>query len=90
MTPQERIIIVVAEIQWLLDYRRKECEEIWGNVDWLELQDDIDKMNVMLDNIIELVHQTYTDKDKVNELLNKLLVYVHNTYEKDTTVSHSD
>ena len=80
MTPQERLILIIAEVQWILDYWNWECDDPSNTIDWLELQDDIDKISVMLDNAIWLVHQTYTDKDKVNELLNALLTYVHNNY----------
>ena len=60
MTPQEKIIIAVAEIQGYLDYRTNECEDWY--VDTEELSDDMYKMNNILNDVLNYVHLTYENK----------------------------
>lgn len=60
MTPQEKIIIAVAEVQGYLDYWQNECENDYA--DPAELSEDIDKMNKILNDVLNYVHLTY-EKD---------------------------
>lgn len=63
MTPQEKIIIAVAEVQGYLDYWQNECENEYA--DPAELSEDIDKMNKILDDVLNYVHLTY-EKETVS------------------------
>jgi hypothetical protein len=60
MTPQEKIIIAVAEVQGYLDYRSNECEDWYA--DPAELAEDINKMNNILNDVLDYVHLTYENK----------------------------
>ena len=60
MTPQEKIIIAVAEVQGYLDYRRNECEDWYA--DPAELAEDVNKMNNILNDVLNYVHLTYENK----------------------------
>lgn len=60
MTPQEKIIIAVAEVQGYLDYRSNECENWYA--DPAELAEDADKMNNILNDVLNYVHLTYENK----------------------------
>jgi len=60
MTPQEKIIIAVAEVQGYLDYRSNECEN--GYADPAELAEDMYKMNNVLNDVLDYVHLTYENK----------------------------
>jgi len=58
MTPQEKIIIAVAEIQGYFDYYQNEISS-QEYVDPAELDEDIVKMNSILNDVLSYVHQTY-------------------------------
>lgn len=60
MTPQEKIILAVAEVQGYLDYRSNECEN--GYTDTAELAEDMYKMNNILNDVLNYVHLTYERK----------------------------
>ena len=60
MSPQEKIILAVAEVQWYLDFRSNECEN--GYADPAELAEDMYKMNNILNDVLSYVHQTYERK----------------------------
>ena len=60
MTPQEKIIIAVAEVQGYLDYWQNECEDWYA--DPAELAEDINKMNNVLNDVLDYVHLTYENK----------------------------
>jgi len=64
MTPQEKIIIAIAEVQWLTDYREEECSSDWF-VDWAELQEDLFRIDKILEDVLNYVHQTY-EKETVS------------------------
>ena len=61
MTPQEKIIIAVAEVQWYLDYYQNEIKNE-EYVDLAELDEDITKMNNILNDVLNYTHHTYEDK----------------------------
>lgn len=56
MTPQEKIVLQVAELKWMLNYYEWECENDY--VDTLEFKEDIIRMDAMLDKILTLVWKT--------------------------------
>lgn len=60
MTPQEKIILAVAEVQGYLDYWQNECKNDYA--DPAELSEDIDKINNILNNVLNYVHLTYESK----------------------------
>ena len=58
MTPQEKIIVAIAEVQWLTDYRECECNSD-THVDSLELAEDLIRIDNILNDVLSYVHQTY-------------------------------
>ena len=60
MSPQEKIIIAVAEVQGFLDYWSNACAN-W-DIPNSELEDDLYKMNNILNDVLSYVHQTYERK----------------------------
>ena len=60
MTPQEKIIIAVAEVQWYLDYWINECDNDYANT--AELAEDMHKMNNILNDVLNYTHMTYENK----------------------------
>ena len=61
MTPQEKIILAVAEVQGYLDYYQSEIENK-EYVDPAELDEDIVKINNILNDVLNYVHLTYENK----------------------------
>lgn len=47
------IIDRIAICQWVLDYRSKECQS-W-HVDYLDLDNDITKLILLLDDVLNLI-----------------------------------
>lgn len=64
MTPQEKIIVAIAEVQWLTDYRESECNSD-THVNSVELQEDLFRIDNILNDVLSYVHQTY-EKETVN------------------------
>ena len=60
MTPQEKIILAIAEVQGYLDYWQNECKNDYA--DPAELSEDIDKINNILNDVLNYVHLTYENK----------------------------
>lgn len=61
MTPQEKIIVAIAEVQWLTDYRECECSSD-THVNAVDLQEDLFKIDNILNEVLTYVHQT-NEKD---------------------------
>ena len=53
---------MVADVQWVLAYWKDQCDEITGNVDWLELKEDIEKIDKQLNKVLDFLHKEY-EKD---------------------------
>ena len=64
MSPQEKIIIAVAEVQGFLDYWSNACAN--GDISNPELETDLYKMNNILNDVLSYVHQTYERKTTDN------------------------
>ena len=60
MAPQEKIVLQVAELKWMLDYYKWECKNDY--VDTLEFGEDIIRMDAMLDKILDFVWETLWKK----------------------------
>lgn len=69
MTPQEKIIVAIAEVQWLTDYRECECNSD-THVDSLELAEDLIRIDNILNEVLTYVHQT-NEKDTIINNPNK-------------------
>lgn len=65
MSPQEKIIVAVAEIQGLTDYREEECSSD-THVDAIALQEDLFRIDNILKEVLDYVHQTYEGKATKN------------------------
>ena len=50
------IIDKIALCQWLIDYWRKECGNM--SIDYLDLDNDLDKINVILNEILHSMNET--------------------------------
>lgn len=57
-----KIILMVADVQWVLSYWKDQCDEITGNVDGLELKEDIEKIDKQLNKVLNFLHKEY-EKD---------------------------
>lgn len=65
MTPQEKIIVAIAEVQWLTDYREEECSSD-THVDAIALQEDLFRIDSILNDVLTYVHQTNEKDTTIN------------------------
>lgn len=61
MTDQERIVLIIAELLWLIDYYTRECSSD-TYVDSLELAEDLCKMDDALKKVLDLLPKVYEEK----------------------------
>lgn len=65
MTDQERIVLIIAELKWLINYYTSECSSDYC-VDSLELAEDLCKMDNALENILSLLPKVYEENTTVS------------------------
>ena len=67
MTDQERIVLIIAELKWLINYYTNECKSDYCFcVDSLELAEDLCKMDDALENILSLLPKVYEENTIVS------------------------
>ena len=61
-----KIVLIVADVQWVLSYWKDQCDEITGNVDGLELKEDLEKIDKQLNKVLNFLHNEYEKDTTVN------------------------